>query len=839
MKKFFSIIFVSILTLTTSLFIVSQAYSVDGVSSPLVIQEAAANTRAMAAITGSETLKKQADELEEIAYGSVYSKPQGCEKGSDTECVPYCKYEKVEECLLCPVFAVVFNTVSRLGAIAISTFSNSVVRVVVVAFGIWLAIQILLFASSPETRDLKDLLQSMITQGFLVVIVVAIIETGVANFFSTFVNPVYTTGQSMAQTMFSADVCNTGKEGVECSEEDKTIAKKTFSSIKKIDNGLPQGMGNSIMQTMTMMENRIRKFKTLGSSMMCQSWKEKVFLFLPRPIYMITGLIIWAVTMALIFGIPFLMVDSVFQLGVAAALLPIAVGSYAFKVTRQYSKKVWETFLNSAFAFLFISVVVVIVLGTIQASVTEGMTELMKDVPGNPTFEDLFKGADAAQKTYFEVMLKNFAWFSSHFIKLIFVFVLAWSVMSTAKDFAGEFADSISSTSIGSSIGTMAASTAKGMGIKAGKPLASATGRGLSRGVQRVARGTRHGVRRAWNAGTQAFRFRNSKTDENGNKSYTDKKGGFHTLKNGVETHQTKDKTVIKTKNMTLIRKKAEVNGKAVFHDEVKLNNDKLHAVLGRDGRINTKEMAKMLDGLEGEERKLMQVALTKAVMEQRFSRDAHQYGRAKTLSSEVSMNDKTGEITVKEVDASGRVTFSKMKLNDNGYLEASLTQIDKNGNVTILSNDGIRTKMEKFKLQDGVNASSLNDMASVRASRSSKPAKVSYGYTKYWQHQVDHGYDDREIPLGGMSAREVYGATDIFGKDGKSFGTLLGDGTIIDAEGNEIGRKNKSGILDKDGNIIFGTDGYEERRVGGQFSEFVHGQGNEFQKGDMEYYFR
>ena len=839
MKKFFNIIFISILALITSLFIAAQAYSDDGSGSfVFAVEQSAANTRALATITGSETLKKQADELEEIAYGSAYSKPQGCEKGSDTECVPYCKYEKVEECLLCPVFAVVFNTVSRLGSVAISTFSNSVVRVVVVAFGVWLAIQILLFASSPETRDLKDLLQSMMTQGFLVVIVVAIIETGVANFFNTFVNPVYTTGQSMAQTMFSADVCNAGEKGMECSEDDKTIAKKTFSSIKAFPNGLPQSMGNSIMQTMTMMENRVRQFKSLGSSMMCQSWKDG-FLFLPRPIYLITGLIIWAVSMALIFGIPFLMVDSVFQLGVAAALLPVAVGSYAFKSTRQYSKKVWETFLNSAFAFLFISVVVVIVLGTIQASVTEGMTEVMRDVDGNPTFEDLFKGASAAQLTYFDVMLKNFAWFSDHFIKLIFVFVLAWSVMQTAKDFAGEFADSISSTSIGSSIGTMAASTAKGMALKAGKPIASATGRGLSRGVQRVARGARHGVRRAWNAGVQAYKFRNSKTDANGNKSYTDKKGGFHALKNGVETHQTKDKTVIKTKNMTLIRKKSEVNGKTVFHDEVKLNNDKLHEILRRDGQINAKEMAKMLDGLKGEERKLMQVALTKAVMEQRFSRDAHQYGSAKTLSSEVSMNDKTGEITIKEIDASGRVTFSKMKLNDDGYLETSLTQIDKNGNVTILSNDGIRTKMEKFKLQDGVNASSLNDTASVRAGRSSKPAKVSYGYTKYWQHQVDHGYDERKIPLGGMSAREVYGATDVFGKDGKSFGTLLGDGTIVDAEGNKIGYKSKSGIQDKDGNIIFGTDRYEERQVGGQFSTFVHGQGNEFQKGDMEYYFR
>lgn len=722
----------------------------------------------------------------------------GCERDDATECMPYCKYEQKEECLLCPVFAVVFNTVSKLGAVAITTFSSSVIRVVVVGFAIWLAIQILLFASSPETRDLKDLMQSMITQGFLVVVVVAIIQTGVANFFNTFINPVYITGQSMAEAMFNADVCNTGHKGIECREEDKTIVKQTFSSIKKINNGLPQSMGNSIMRTMTMMENRIRKFNTLGSSIMCQSWKEG-FLFLPQPIYLITGLLIWAVTMALIFGIPFLMVDSVFQLGVAAALLPIAVGSYAFKITRQYSKKVWETFLNSTFAFLFISITVVIVLGTIQSAVTDGMTEVMKNITGNPTFDGLFTGVNAAQLTYFDEMLKNFAWFSKPFIKMIFIFVLAWTVMHSAKEFAGEFADSISSTSIGSSIGTMAASTAKGMALKAGKPMIAATGHGLGRGVQRLARGARHGARRAWNAGVQAYRFREKKfglwgkdrgvqIDENGKKSWISDKGAKYTLENGVYSREKAGKIKIKTKNMTLIRTKSLIDGKEVFRDKVKLNNDKLYKALGRDGQINAKEMAAMLDGLKGEERKLMQVALTKAVMEQRFSLSAREFDQSKILkrnkhrilSSETSMNDKTGEITIKEVDTNGEVTFRKMKLNDKGYLETTLTNIDKKGNVKIFSSDGIRTKMEKFKLQDGVEASSLKDTNAVRASRSSKPAKVSYGYTKYWQHQVDHGYNDKAIPPSEMLEGEMK-----------------------------------------------------------EFYKFTREKGNEFQKSDMKYYFR
>lgn len=781
-------------------------------------------------------------ELEEAVKKSAIA--TACAKDSDTECMPYCKYERVEECLLCPVFAVVFNTASTIGAVAITTFSNSVVRVVVVAFGIWLAIQILLFASSPETRDLKDLLQSMMTQGFLIVVVVAIIETGVANFFSTFVNPVYTTGQKMAQTMFTADVCGQTQNGVECNDDDKTVVNKTFSSIREIPNGLPQSMGNSIMQTMTMMENRISQFKALGSAMMCQSWKDGWWI-LPKPIYLLTGLFIWVLCMALIMGIPFLMVDSVFQLSVAAALLPIAVGCFAFKSTRQYSKKVWETFLNSMFAFLFISIVVVIVLGTIQASVTMGI----KDATGSgDAFAEMFK-PDGAGKTYFDTMLQSFNWASMHFIRLVFVFVLAWSVMQMAKELAGEFADSISSTSIGSSIGTMAASTAKGMALKAGGSAVKAGFDAAERGTVQAIRGAGQGVRRASGA-VGRWTVKKLGKDKNGAKELTVGFGRFkrtYSLENGVMSRRTRneEKTKIRSKDMTLVRTKSvqEINGKKVvtIHDEVKLNNDRLHKVLGRDGRVNAVELSKMLQNVPAEHRQKFRIALTKAVIEQRFSRPAHQYGKKRIGEPEI-VTTANGEIMIKEVDVDGGVTFSKMKLNEDGYLETSVTTIDKTGKVKSFSSDGIRNKMEQFDLEEGTDAKSLKNLEDVFSARKKdQKTKISYGYTKFWQQQVDQGLDENKIPLGAMSAGEVWGENIITDKNGNIIGSINKEGEIMDAEGNVVGRRSwfKADIKDKDGNVISKYGDYKEKQKGGQFSTFVHSQGNEFQKGDMEYYFR
>ena len=93
-------------------------------------------------------------------------------------CGPHEKYleEYQDTCTLCPLFAIVFNAVSEVGAQSVQTFSSGVSKIVIVGFAIWLAMQVLAFASSIETQDLKDLVQKIITQGFIVMLVVIILK---------------------------------------------------------------------------------------------------------------------------------------------------------------------------------------------------------------------------------------------------------------------------------------------------------------------------------------------------------------------------------------------------------------------------------------------------------------------------------------------------------------------------------------------------------------------------------------------------------------------------------------------------------------------------------------
>ena len=131
-------------------------------------------------------------------------------------------------------------------------------------------------------------------------------------------------------------------------------------------------MGISIVKTMTMMENRVRKLSALGSSLICESWQER-FIFIPKIRYLLVGLGVYILSFSIIVIVPFIMIDAVFQIGVATALMPFAIGAYVFNYTRKYCSKVWETFLNSALSFLFTSVVVLILLGAIKNSISSSV----------------------------------------------------------------------------------------------------------------------------------------------------------------------------------------------------------------------------------------------------------------------------------------------------------------------------------------------------------------------------------------------------------------------------------------------------------------------------------
>lgn len=708
----------------------------------------------------------------------VWAANAGCSEAN--KCFPGCKYNQVETCTLCPLFVLVFNTVSKVGSLSAENFSGGIIKVVVVCFAIWLAMETVKFVYEMKTKDLKDFAQAIITKGFVVILVVLILQSGVGNFYNIFIQPVYNTAQSMSQIMFKD-----GK-GIGTNKDDKKAQNdKAIADIKEIKNGLPSSMGASIVRTMTMMENRVRKLNALGAGMVCQSWADGWFIF-PVPRYFIFGGAVWVLTIAIIVMVPFIMIDSVFQLGVATALMPFAVGAYAFDFTKKkLCKKVWDTFLNSAFAFLFTSVVVLILLGAIQTATQSG-------IGGVAGFDDMFVVGSSGGDNTFAKFKETVSWGSGAFLNLLFIFLLAWSVMNMGVEFANKFAsESISSTNIGSQLGGKALSLGKTAAGKMSAPAGNMLKNGASKFAGRVGRGIKHaGGRMASKAKEAIFDARAKRRggstengvttfktiggaemtkDENGNITKKKEKIKRNGTKIVTENKEVKSQNaIVRIQTITTMKQKEDgsweiVNTKS--SKSMQALSEKVEGFMGKDGKCNFQAVEKMLEGTNGETRNILRSYAMEQITESRFSKSAFDPSKAKLKGPAETVMNKDGSIVTKYTLADGGVVFSSAKMRADGLVESSLTRVGKDGEVLTLQTDGVRNKFSESKLKKDTDISKINSANDVMLNSETDEQgrvaeRVGYSYSNYYQQQLNNGMHMSEVPDGMFFHRGKDGIT-------------------------------------------------------------------------------
>lgn len=680
--------------------------------------------------TGKENAEKAALYAGNVARAQRILKNSSC----NITCAPKCFYKEMQMCSFCPLFATIFNTASVIAKHAIDTFSGSIMKVVIIAFAIWIALQILAFVSTVEVRDFKDLASSLIGQSFVIIIVVFILQNGAMDFFNFALKPVYTTGQKLAQTIIQPETVATGSfqvgsDGAASGTDLPQSALQACSGDTGIYNpedgkgALPKEMGDSIICTMTLIQNRVAQVKALGSAAICKSWQERFFI-IPHLNYMLVGLGLWVGAMVLLLAVPFMMVDAVFQLAVAAALLPFGVGAYAFKITRGYTKKIWETFLNSMFQFVFISLIALMLVVAYQSIITGSVGDL------SYMFED-------EQGAVLSDLLIRLPWFSTAFLKVCFVMILAWSVLSAAKEFAGEFAGSISSTSIGSSIGTMAGSFTKSAALRVAKPTAEAAAEHIGHGIKAVAVAPVHYARRA------AMNHRAERIKKNGqydaqtgqyvlnskhwwgNKKLTlvENADGTKTV-NKEKTRFTRNvlgqktgvvvKTKVQNTHFTVTVTEHQKDGKTWFEDKVSLNSSFASELYRKDGALNHNDLENLRVAQNIANADKLNIALAKEAMAQRMPNAKHNFRNHDYVSQEAIYENGVfvGYIETHRDGSKSVVRFEIGQANKKGVkrMMTTFTHIDAKGKGTTLRSDGIINAKQTFRTKDGTVDGEVDD---------------------------------------------------------------------------------------------------------------------------------
>ena len=659
-----------------------------------------------------------------------------------------------KDCIFCSIFAILFDTASQLAAKAYPVLEQGIEALVLVGMALWLAMLVLKYVSSFETKDPRNLAKEIFNQAFVVIVVIILLRAGATQLMNLILTPIFETGMQLAQMAVA------GSGGETCNPQ-------SLEGINEIEGGLPVSMGQSIVCTIDAIQNKILDIMAVGSAALCAgfylySWGGIVIF--PHLGFVITGLLLWISALLMLIIYPWLLIDCVLQMCIASIMLPVAVGAYAFKYTRKmFVAKVWGTFLEAMFMFMFLSLVISVLLLSLDSVMAEAFDKkLLEAGTGNNDFD---------------MLLDGIGWWSVNCLKLVFVMLLGWAVLGEAKAFASQFASGIHVESIGSNVGTLAMSGVKGAGVAAfgvGKSAVTKAGGMIGDTLSEKANDFKQSYQ-ANNMSRRMQKLANQGTmDEDGKLSYKNAFGRKFTLgedgqsysyknwrgqtvtkkitkddqgrsiitvattgaRSGRTTEVSNDgyirNRIVRDKNGNIISQKTEMTtaaGKYLINNDgtinqVALNNIMQNSAFGKD-IINT--------------------AVTEQLMRERLpGLDFERNGRnikSQRISTAQDANGNT-IFTVSRTYEDGMIINLSMAMGENNRVMTSAEQILANNEAVLYASDGIINKQSNYRYRQG----KIDESSRVN----------QFSFTNYYNSRYGKPMDSLGYLAGGLSRNDI-----------------------------------------------------------------------------------
>lgn len=591
-------------------------------------------------------------------------------------------------CIFCDVFGILFNTASVVAKKSFNALADGVIMLVCIGFALWLGVTVMQFISAMEQKNPSILVKTILNKAFLILIVVTLLRLDSVEFFRLAMEPIFKTGFKLAQ------MATEGSEGQTC--------QNTFNILTEADGaGLPSSMGVSILCTIETIQHKILDIMALGSTSLCvatsvEAWKG-IWIF-PHLGYLIVGILLWISAILLLVIYPFLLIDSVLQLTVATALLPAAIGAFAFKSTQKYCSKIWDVFLNCMFNFIFLSLIIFIL--------TNGLTDVLSRTAGE---EALFKAGTSGG---YKIILERLAWWGTAFLELVFYMILGWAVLGEANSFAGSFAKSIGIKDIGSKVGGLANSTATKIAVGTTGAAYKTTKKVGGLVTERGKEAYNSMQNRRW-----AKKINNSDdavTDANGNKTLQHRTWYGRKVTDTLQVAPDGTQTVTRTKqsllgnkakavekdNFIRNKKSYDKNGNLI-REEMSMTTAAGKSLLNRDGSRNDVAVHAIRSG-SGMSNDNVDKALMNQMMQERMGG---------VPGADMNREFKERNVS-RSVDANGREVFKVTQTNTDGSTSVfemtkganrdmlTYTHVAKSGKAVSYSSDGIVNKKSSFKLK-------------------------------------------------------------------------------------------------------------------------------------------
>lgn len=601
-----------------------------------------------------------------------------------------------ESCWFCGLFKDIFNAASSIAKIANDGLAGPTKNIVGIGFFIWLAIFILRQIASFGAVKITDMLKGILFQGFRVTVVMLILGGALYQVMDLTINPILQTGLSFSRSFSESSTCPADAEYLK-----NIVGYDANKGIQASSTGgLSIQLGTAFVCSIKKLEDNVSGMLEYGNHSICLSFKDfKALGLIPHAGFLTTGAFLYIVGAVLMLMFPWFLIDCMLQLCIVVALLPCAIGAFAFKITSKYLKTLWDYFMNSMFNFVFIAIIIFII------------TSNFKSWLG---FD--FKTDSIDPNIFINATGNGLAWWGTTAFRILGICFFCFVFLDEAKSMAEKFAQA-PTLGGGKGIGTMFGGLAASTGFMATTFGAQKAGDMGSKMAESAESWMGISGRSASNhaQGIMASALGGDKiVDDKGNTIGYQKTTRLFGRE--YKSTYTKDENGIWSKSTTSNNKNTTINDAVMettlLHNEAgevtgiktKANNTASKYFIKKDGNVNVEAVDQLMNNAQNKEYAARHIMST--VMKDRGMQLDDTF-----LSSETKINE----------DGSWTIT----QKNEDGKIQTVNAVLDRNtGKMTIDSKFDDGSKKTQEQTSSSASSSETNSRSNTEGNTGTSPAK-------------------------------------------------------------------------------------------------------------------
>lgn len=411
-----------------------------------------------------------------------YGKNEGSEDFEGCEVLPV-KIYNMQGCFFCPLAELIFSTANDVTIKSFAYFGNPFKPVIVIVFAIWLAFLVLQQVFSMTKQDAPKFLSTILKQGFKVLFAFFLLSYS-GSLFRYFIVPILDGGLKMGtsiQTVYLPTPKNWEPTKPSTPQSHYNMVITTTQKVSTTDkkgekaNITADTLYTHIEIFLASLQARMAYLQAIGTTLFCVGSHEIITVF-PSEMKqgldkMLLGGILTVFGFILTIAFAFYFMDALLQLAVIGAMLPFMIAGWPLKATSQYASTGFKMLLNTFFVMFFTGFVVSVNIELINTALGYSQTQNNETFKGNSQTEGLQLIATAITDQNISLLTAVTSIGISGFLLLIFSCLLGFKFVAQVSPLASSLSAGGFKGGLAGKIGTMAASTAKGMAVKAATPV--------------------------------------------------------------------------------------------------------------------------------------------------------------------------------------------------------------------------------------------------------------------------------------------------------------------------------------------------------------------------------